>query len=280
MLERDVAVGDEARLASHQLEERPVERAGIGIEETDPAEVGLGEQRLDQAREAVRDADVLAEARGVLRDEIQLLDAGVLKLLRLADDGVDAARAELAAHLRNRAERARIRAPLADFDVRVRRAGGEEARQIFVQPHRHLPLHRRGVDVVAAHGARDGFEMIEPDERVDLRNGLLQIGAVLLHHAAADDQPLHAFPFALRDLQDRVDRLLLRRVDEAARIDDDDIGLVEVVRDRDGGITLKLSKHDLGIDEILRTAEGDHADFALRSSGHGVRVTVWQEHLF
>src|SRR5205085_6303445 len=64
----------------------------------------------------------------------------------------------------------------------------------------------------------------------------------------------------LRDLEDRVDRFLFRSVDEAARVDDDDVGLVEVVRDRDVGVTLKLSKHDLGIDEILRAAEGDHAD--------------------
>ena len=49
VLERDVDVRREARLAPHQLEQRPVERAGIGVQETDPAEVGLGEQRLRRA---------------------------------------------------------------------------------------------------------------------------------------------------------------------------------------------------------------------------------------
>src|SRR5207248_201283 len=116
-----------------------------------------------------------------------------------AEERFDRARTELPAHLRNRAERTRIRATLAHFDVRVRGAVREEARQVFVQPHRHLSFHRRGVDV-ARDGRGDRFEVIESHERVDLQ----------------------------------------------------------------------LPQHDLGIDEILGTAEADHAD-ALRSRSHGVR---------
>ena len=107
--------------------------------------------------------------------------------------------------------------------------------------------------------------MIESDERVDLRNRLLQIASVLLHHATGDDQPFDALVLALGNFEDRVDRLLFRSVDEAAGVDDHDIGLVEIVRDRDVRLLAELSQHDLGIDEILGASEGDHPD----TSGHG-----------
>jgi len=71
----------------------------------------------------------------------------------------------------------------------------------------------------AGDGRRDLLQTIEADEGVDLRDGLLQVAAVLLDQAAGDDQPLQPPPLPLRDLEDRVDRLLLRGVDEAAGVD-------------------------------------------------------------
>ena len=204
MLQRNIAVRHEALLAAHQLEQRPVERSGIGIQKADPRKVGLIEERLHELRQPVRQPEVRAVARGVLGNEAQFFDALLLQRLRFADQRFDRSRTELAAHLRNRAERARIRASFRDFQICVPAAVRQDARQIFVQPHRHLSLRWRRVDV-AADCLRDGFEMIESDERIDLRNRLLQIASVLLHHAACDDQPLDAFVFALGDFEDRID---------------------------------------------------------------------------
>src|SRR5207253_11282390 len=134
-----------------------------GAEAADPFEAGLADERLDELRQPLLDADILAVARRVLGHEAELLDALRFELLRLAHQRVDPAAAELAAHLRDRAERARIRATFADFEISVRAAVDEHARQIFVQPRRHLPLHRRGVDA-AADGLRDRLEVIEADE--------------------------------------------------------------------------------------------------------------------
>src|SRR5205807_4811467 len=91
-----------------------------------------------------------------------------------------------------------------------------------------------------------------------LRNGLLQIGAVLHHHAAGHDEALHAAAFAVRDFENRIDRLLLGGVDEAAGVDDDDVRGIEIVRDLDLGFLAQLAEHDLAVDEIFRAAEGDH----------------------
>ena len=66
------------------------------------------------------------------------------------------------------------------------------------------------------------------------------------------------------NLEDRIDRLLLGRVDEAAGIDDDDVRRVEIVRDLDLGFLAQLAEHDLAVDEILRAAEGDHPHAADR----------------
>src|SRR5205085_9196592 len=108
MLQRNVAIRYEALLASHQLEKRPVERSGICIQIANPFEAGLAQQCLDESRQSVSDADFFAVPRRVLRDEIQFFHARKLKLLRFAKERFDRARAELPAHLRNRAERTRI----------------------------------------------------------------------------------------------------------------------------------------------------------------------------
>src|SRR5438105_15110862 len=109
--------------------------------------------------------------------------------------------------------------------------------------------------------------MIEAHERVDLRDRLLELGAVLLHHAAGYDQSLDAVPLPPRYLEDGIDRLLLRCIDEAAGVDDHHVRCFEVVGDRDRRLLAELTEHDLGIDEIFGAAQGDHPD----SFGHETR---------
>ena len=55
--------------------------------------------------------------REILRDEIDLARALRLEQLRLANDLVERERAMLAAHERNRAERAAVVAAFADLEV-------------------------------------------------------------------------------------------------------------------------------------------------------------------
>ena len=55
---------------------------------------------------------------------------------------------------------------------------------------------------------------------------------------------------AVRGARDEVSR---------GRCHDDDIGILEVTGDDDLGLRLELPEHDLGVDEIFRTPEGDHS---------------------
>ena len=71
-------------------------------------------------------------------------------------------------------------------------------------------------------------------------------------------------------LADRVERLLDRGVDEAAGVDDDEVG-AGVVGRGDVALGAQLGEDALGVDERLGTAERDEPDFrtAFKASCRG-----------
>ena len=98
------------------------------------------------------------------------------------------------------------------------------------------------------------------EDRVDLGNLLAQLVSIALRQAAGHDQSLtRTGLLVLRHLEDGVDRLLLRLVDERAGVDDEHVGV--------GGVAGELMplllgepEHDLGVDEVLGAPEGDHSN--------------------
>ena len=90
--------------------------------------------------------------------------------------------------------------------------------------------------------------------------------AVLGAEAAGDD---HLAVLGQR-FADRVERLGDRGVDEAAGVDDDEVGAVVVGRDR-VALGAQLREDLLGIDERLRAAERDEAD--ARAAGLAARFS-------
>jgi hypothetical protein len=64
----------------------------------------------------------------------------------------------------------------------------------------------------------------------------------------------------LDHLEDGVDGLLLGGVDEAAGVDDDDLGVFGA-RGELGSVVVEEAHHDLGVDEVFGAAEGDEAYF-------------------
>jgi hypothetical protein len=65
--------------------------------------------------------------------------------------------------------------------------------------------------------------------------------------------------FSLRHLEDGVDRLLLRRIDEGARVHDDHVGVAASAVSLVPGL-LGHAQHHLAVDEVLRAAEREKAD--------------------
>ena len=107
------------------------------------------------------------------------------------------------------------------------------------------------------------LDLIEPHEGVDLGQLDGEIGGIALGEAPSDDELLPRLgpvETAAMSLKDGPDAFLLGRIDEAAGIHQDHIGLVGL-----GGqfvaVELGVTEHDLGINEILGAAETDQADF-------------------
>ena len=99
------------------------------------------------------------------------------------------------------------------------------------------------------------------EEEVDLGQCVDQLVLVALHHAAdADDR--FAVPCVLETacFDERVDRLLLGGVDEAAGVDDDDVGFRHVARIL-GAAVGELRDVALAIDGVLVTTQRNHGDF-------------------
>jgi hypothetical protein len=71
--------------------------------------------------------------------------------------------------------------------------------------------------------------------------------------------------------EDGVDRFLFGLIDEAARVDDQHIGLFRLARQVEI-ILRRTTQHDLGVDQVFGAAEADHADFGTRGSHEAVNA--------
>src|ERR1051326_7349209 len=90
---------------------------GISVEEAHPAQAVDGGELFKEQRETVFEAEIFAVARGVLADEGDFLHALARETLGFGDHRLEAARAKLAAKLRDDAEGARMIASFGNLDV-------------------------------------------------------------------------------------------------------------------------------------------------------------------
>ena len=90
---------------------------GVGVEEANPAQAFDSGQLVQQQRQAVFQTEVFAVASCVLADESNFAHTGLREALGFGNDGFETARAELAAKLRNDAERTGMVAAFGDLDV-------------------------------------------------------------------------------------------------------------------------------------------------------------------
>ena len=137
--------------------------------------------------------------------------------------------------------------------VARRRAGGRRLRE---EGERRAGRGRNAGD--RAHDLR---HLAGAEHGVDLRDLGAQFVAVTLGKAPGHDQAAaRAILLVPRHLQDRVNRLLFRRVDEGAGIDDEHVGRGLVLDELVPSLA-RQSEHHLGVDEILGAAEGHESNF-------------------
>ena len=107
----------------------------------------------------------------------------------------------------------------------------------------------------------DGFELAGAYDGVDFGDVLADFVAVALDEAAGYDEALGAASvgdLVLDHLEDGVDGFLLGGVDEAAGVDDEDVGVFGAGGEL-GSSAMEQAHHDLGVDEVLGAAERDEA---------------------
>ena len=150
-------------------------------------------------------------------------------------------------------------AALGDLDIGEMPGRGQHARRGVVIQVRFERIALGGLHAFTETG--DLLQLIGADHRVDFRHILADVAAEAFDQASRDDQLPRAAGFLVfRHLEDGVYRFLLGRIDEAARVDHDHVGIGRMRRQL---VTLRgeLAHHHLGIDEILRATETNEAYF-------------------
>ncbi len=261
VLDRHVQIRHDPLLARDELDHLPRDARRVHVEEPVPRDVRPVEQRAQQVREQ-RGAGVLAPQittvpGRVLRHDVELPHAGRRQPLRLAHELLEGLGAMQAAHQRDRAERARVVAPFADLEIRrVRRVAGEDAERPLHERH---PL-RLGEVAPIAQRRNQAAQLAQPQEEVDLRDLHRQLVAVALDEASHRHHGLHFPPgLQLARVEHRLDGLLLRLLDEAARVHDDHVGSFDVRGDA-RTVPHERRHHALGVDRVLVAAERDERD--------------------
>ena len=256
----------------------------------------LGEQRLQQPQVT----EVLAVGRGVLADQEQLADPLLGQPAGLPQHVGGTARDERAPERRDGAEGAPPVAAAGQLERshrtgvqtaadRARAGGGRQAGRQVGGGHRvsgyddvdgrSAPLGRCDRQQVASvlgrvggmglagHDAAqprgDVGVVVEAQDGVGLRQRLGQVLAVALGEAAHRDDRLRAAGLLeVGGRQQGVDGVLLGRLDEAAGVDHDGVGVVRVV-DQLEAAGVQPAGELLGVDLVAGAAQGHQGD------GHG-----------
>ena len=112
--------------------------------------------------------------------------------------------------------------------------------------------------------SQDLFQFARAHNSVDFRNILPDLVPIALHQATGHNEPPRpAIRLVLRHLEDRIDGLLLGRVNKRAGIDDENLGRLHVGRHLRAG-AVQQTHHDLAVDEVLGAAQRDKPDLRTR----------------
>ena len=229
VLDRHVDVLGDFRLAGNRVDQLVRKDARIGVVQSNPSHVHLAKspQKLVQLG-ATR--QVMAEGGEILSDQVQLDRARSGQIRGLGDDVRDRSGALSASQLGDDAEGAGVVAALRNFQVR-----GEARKRVDPRRLGIVDVFRIGDDLSRRDLRRQQIRDLRvgrgAEEVIHFRHLLRQLRSVALRQAAGDHQRFAAARFLLlRQAKDGVDRFLLRRIDKAARIHHDHVGIRRVRR--------------------------------------------------
>ena len=222
--------------------------------QADPFEIHFA-KRAQKCTEPTLAIEVDAVACDILRDNDEFTHAVPGKGARFIEHIFHRAAAVLAAKRGDNAVGTVVIAPLGDAEVCVVGRCGAKAGKLVdgsmdaAKAARHTARHRPldgGDDLGVASGAEDA---------VDFGHFLDNLILIALREAAGDEDLFdRSLLLPARGLQNRVDRLFFGAVDKAAGVDNDDLRVRRVIRERMSGVADERH-HLLGVDEVFRAAE-------------------------
>ena len=228
MLQRHVDVLHQVAVFGNGVEQFLGDAIRVAVQKANPfLLLGLDLcQPSQQDGQTVFQAKVFPIAGGVLPDQVNLPHTLTEESGGFGNDRLKTSAAELPSVLRNHAERARVVATFRDLHIReVARRGQNPWRQIVVEIQ---PVFRRRDLFLDPFANRpDLVQFVGADQGIHFRHVRLDIAAVALDEATGHHQALRPPHFlVLGHFQNRIDRFLLGRVNKAAGVYDQDIGLI------------------------------------------------------
>ena len=149
-------------------------------------------------------------------------------------------------------------------------------------------MNQRGGAVRLGPGQElgQGGKIVHPDEQIDFREVLRELRAIALHQAAGHHQAnLRPVRLQAGQIQDGVHRLFTGRLDEAAGIDQQEIGGGRLPGDLPAGPG-EAPQHDFRVHQVLGAAQADGEDgfrfsvFGFRFQGGSVGFEVISRRLY
>ena len=255
MLQRQVYIFANLILARDNVNKLVGNAVGITVQYSDPVKLpdfAKAAQKLGEHELAV---DVLAVARGVLSDDVQLPDTAVGELPRLGEDILHGAAAESAADKRDRAVGTAVVAAVRYLYVSgVFRCGLNSS---AAEGQLHFVGEELGFLAVerVEHHVGDICVRADADSGVYLVKLFGDLVLIPLRKAAGDDDRLDlALALERAELNDLVDALLLGGFDKAAGVDNDRVSVGGIVHDSETAFLEIVEKH-LGVNLVFRAAE-------------------------
>ena len=258
MLQGDVDVLHNLRRVTDRGDKLVGETLGLQVQDAHPAAVGahlLGHLAQQVGKRGGAGQVAAPDAR-VLADEDYLANAALKQVAHLGEDDVLRTREIAAANVRDGAEGAEAVAAVRDLDVgKGRLDGAGKLRQVL------------GGVLDAQDVAQDVADLILAAARHEGRHvGHLPLDLVAVARGDAaghDDRAVYA-PLQLfsHQGQRQLDALLDGTHQKGAGVDDDDVRIVGVVDDGKCRVGLDEGTHAVGVDLVLRAAQGDEGHVA------------------
>ena len=130
---------------------------------------------------------------------------------------------------------------------------------------------RRQYTQVAMHSFQNALDFAGSHHRIHFRHLLQNLFAIPLHKATGHNQFFRRPEFlVLRHFQDGVHGFFLRRLDEAAGVDNEYFRLIGAGRELIA-ITRKNAHHHLAVHEVLRASQAHKSNFSHRNGNRSLR---------